>query len=139
MIDSATGVLNSGRSVPCQVADRRAPPRRLPPRHRTSADVEDHPERGDDDLAGGERGEDGAADPPVPAQRHDGRLDQPPRSAEEALPFLAPMMRSPTPASAVSRAAADSVSPAAAASSRSARKCRCSATRGAASRGDRRG
>ena len=92
MIDRATGMLNTGRSVPSQVTRRSFSPRDCAARVRLRAglvvEVVHHAHRGHDDLAGRQRGDHRTADPPVPAERPDGRLDHAARPAQEAVPLL---------------------------------------------------
>jgi hypothetical protein len=85
MTDRATGILNTGRSVPSQVApaafrfssgDSSAMP---------FAQVVDHPERADDHLAGRERRDRRAAELPIPAERADNRLDRFAHAAQKAV------------------------------------------------------
>ena len=103
------------------------------------ADIEDDPQRRDHDFACGERGDDAAADPPVPAQRLDRRLDQPAHAAQQALPLLRSSMRLATSARPVLAACSLAASPAARASSRSCPSRSRAAVRGASSLGEIRG
>ncbi len=81
-------MLNTGRSVPSQVAVCSACCRSCRFFVDFAAEVVDDAQRGHDDLAGRERGDGRAADPPVPAQRPHDRLDESPGPAQKALPLI---------------------------------------------------